>query len=151
MLSYEASGVARAAPEDVWAAWIDVASWSESEHIESARLDAEFKPGSIVTTKAKGFPRSTLTITRVEPPRLWVDASSSPGVKMTFEHVIEPGEAGTEVTERVLIRGPLARIVGPLLRRRLEGLFAASVAHVAHQAEHAAKRGGAAPVEQERA
>ena len=77
MSSYEASGVSRAAPDKVWAAWVDVASWSESEHIESARLDGEFQPGGIITSKAKGFPRSTLTITRVEPPRVWVDESRS--------------------------------------------------------------------------
>jgi hypothetical protein len=148
MLSYEASVIARVTPEDVWSAWVDVASWSESEHIESARLDGEFLPGGIIATKAKGFPRSTLTITRVEPPRLWVDESRSPGVHMTFEHVIEPGEAGTRLTERVLIRGPLARIVAALMRRRLEALFAASVAHVGHQAEQAAKARGTAPIEQ---
>jgi polyketide cyclase/dehydrase/lipid transport protein len=149
MLSYEASGVARAAPEDVWAAWVDVASWSESEHIESARLDGEFRPGGTIASKAKGFPRSTLTITRVEPPRLWVDESRSPGIQMTFEHVIEPGEEGTELTERVLIRGPLARLVGVLMRRKLEALFAASVAHVGRRAEQAVKPRGTAPVERE--
>jgi hypothetical protein len=149
MLSYEASGFARAAPEDVWAAWVDVASWSESEHIESARLDGEFRPGGTIASEAKGFPRSTLTITRVEPPRLWVDESRSPGIQMTFEHVIEPGEEGTELTGRVLIRGPLARLVGVLMRRKLEALFAASVAHVGRRAEQAVKPRGTAPVERE--
>ena len=90
MLSYEASRVARAAPEKVWAAWIDVATWSESEHIESARLDGEFRPGGIITSKASGFPRSTLTITHVEPHRLWVDESRAPGVRMMFEVVRQP-------------------------------------------------------------
>jgi hypothetical protein len=147
MLSYGASGVARAAPEDVWAVWVDVASWSEAEHIESARLDGEFRPGGTIASKAKGFPRSTLTITRADPPRLWVDESRSPGVKMTFEHVIEPGEVGTKLTERVLIGGPLGRLVGVLLRRKLEALFAASVAHVARRAEEAGQPHGAAPDE----
>jgi hypothetical protein len=54
---------------------------------------------------------------------------------MTFEHIIESGESGTELTERVLIRGRLARFVGLLLGRRLEALFASSVAHVARRAE----------------
>jgi polyketide cyclase/dehydrase/lipid transport protein len=135
MSSYETSGVSQAAPDKVWAAWVDVASWSESEHIESARLDGEFQPGGTITSKANGFPRSTLTITRVEPPRVWVDESRSPGVKMTFEHIIEEGKGGTELTERVLIRGPLARLVGVLMRRKLEALFAASVAEVARRAE----------------
>jgi hypothetical protein len=148
MVSYEASEVAQAAPEDVWSAWVDVASWSESEYIESARLDREFQSGGVIESKAKGFPRSTLTITRVEPPRLWVDESRSPGVHMTFEHVIEPGQAGTKLTERVLIRGPLARLVAVLMRRKLEALFAASVAHVARRAEHAVKLRDTAPIEQ---
>jgi hypothetical protein len=137
MISYEASAVAKAAPEEVWAAWIDVASWSEADHIESAHLGGEFRPGGTIVSKARGLPRTTLTITRVEPPHVWVDASRSPGVQMTFEHVIEPSEAGTELTERVLIRGPLARLVGPLIRRKLEALFEASVAHVARGADRA--------------
>jgi hypothetical protein len=139
MLSYEASAVSRAAPDKVWAVWVDVAGWSDSEHIESARLDGEFRPGGVITSKARGLPRTTLKITRVEPPRLWADESRSPGVKMTFEHVIESGEAGTELTERVLITGPLARFVGILMRRKLGALFAASVAYVARRAEQAAE------------
>jgi hypothetical protein len=137
MPSYEASGVSRASPEHVWAAWIDVASWSASDHIESARLDGEFRPGSVIFSKAKGFPGSTLTITQVEPPRLWVDESRSPGMRMTFDHTIEVGDGGTTLTERVIIHGPLGRLIGPMLRRRLEALFAASVAEVARRAEEA--------------
>jgi hypothetical protein len=149
MLSYEASALARAAPEDVWRAWIDVPSWSESEHIESAELDREFQPGGVIASKAKGLPRSKLKITHVEQPRLWVDESRSPGVVMTFEHVITPAEAGTELTERVLIRGPLAGLVGRLLRRKLETLFAASVAEVARRAEEEQEKPRGAPVEHE--
>src|SRR5947208_6541157 len=102
MISYQASAIALASPDRVWAAWVDVASWEESEHIEFARLEGEFRPGGVITSKARGLPRSTLTITRVEPPHLWVDETRSPGARMAFEHVIEPAAAGTEVTERVL-------------------------------------------------
>ena len=48
-------------------------------------------------------------------------------------------KGGTELTERVLIRGPLARLVGVLMRRKLEALFAASVAEVARRAEQPVK------------
>ena len=63
---------------------------------------------------------------------------------MTFEHVIEPGEAGATLTERVLIRGPLARLVGSLMRRKLKALFEASVAHVARRAEGLERGAGSA-------
>jgi hypothetical protein len=135
MPTYEASAVSRAHPGAAWDVWIDVARWGESEHIESARIDGEFRPGAVITSKARGMPGSTLKVTRVEPPALWVDESRFPGVRMTFDHVIEPTPDGTVLTERANIRGPLAPMIGALLGRRLEALFSASVAHVARTAE----------------
>jgi len=135
MPSYEASAVTKASAEAAWSVWTDVQGWSAYDHIEAARLDGGFQPGAAITSKAKGFPSSTLTLTRVEPPSLWVDESRSPGMRMTFDHVLEPGEGGTRLTERVRISGPLGRALGPFMRRKLEALFAASVAAVARQAE----------------
>ena len=137
MPSYESSVVTRASPEAAWTAWTDVAGWSAYDHIESARIEGEFRPGAVITSKAKGLPSSTLTVTRTERPSLWVDESRSPGMRMRFDHVIEPVDDGTRLTERARISGPLGRVFGPLLRRRLEALFAESVASVARQAEAA--------------
>src|SRR5260370_41921750 len=138
MPSYEASAVTEAKAEAAWSAWTDVQGWSAYDHIEAARVDGAFEPGAAITSKAKGFPRSTLTVTRVEPPSLWVDESRSPGIRMTFDHVLEPGEGGTRLPERVHISGPLGRALRPLMRRKLEALFPASVAAVSRQAEAAA-------------
>jgi hypothetical protein len=121
-----------------------VASWSAADHIESAQLDGEFRPGSVISSKARGFPGSTLTITRVESPRLWVDESRSFGMHMTFDHTIEAEGGGTKLTESVVIRGPLGHLVGPLMRRKLEVLFAASVAEIARRAEEVEKTNGTA-------
>ena len=134
MASYEASAVSRGDPEAVWSAWTAVASWSASDHIESASIDGEFRAGAVVRSKARGFPASTLTVTRVDRPTLWVDESRSPGMRMTFDHIIAPTADGTSVTERVEITGPLGFAVGLLLRRKLQALLAASVAHVADTA-----------------
>ena len=137
MLSYEISAVARAGADAAWAVWTDVEGWNRYDHIEDARIDGAFQPGAVITSKAKGFPRSTLTVTRVEQPTLWVDESRSPGMRMTFDHVLEPGQGGTRLTERVRISGPLGHLLGPLMRRKLEALFATSVAAVASEAETA--------------
>ena len=137
MLSYETSTVARAGADSAWAVWTDVEGWNRYDHIEDARIDGAFQPGAVITSKAKGFPRSTLTVTRVEQPTVWVDESHSPGIRMTFDHVLEPGEGGTRLTERVHISGLLGRALGPFMRRKLEALFAASVAAVAREAEAA--------------
>ena len=135
MATYEASVSSTATPEAAWRAWTDVSGWSRNDAIESAEIDGEFRPGAVIKSKAKGFPHSTLKVTRVEAPRSWADESRSPGMRMTFDHLIEPKERGIELTERVIISGPLARLLGPILRRRLEALFASSVAHVASIAE----------------
>ncbi|HEY8779576.1 MAG TPA: hypothetical protein VIL93_07280, partial [Solirubrobacterales bacterium] len=66
------------------------------------------------------------------------------GMHMTFDHTIEAGDDGTTLTERVVIHGPLGRLVGPMMRRKLEALFAASVAEVARRAEEAEKTNGEA-------
>ena len=138
MRSYEASAISAAGPEDVWARWIDVPRWSDVDGMESARLIGPFDVGSVLKTKARGFPESTLTITVVERPRLWTDESRTPGLRMTFEHLIEPMASGTKVTERVLLSGPLAWIAGPLLRRKMQRLIVAATASIAQTAGESA-------------
>ena len=141
MPTYQASATTNASADAVWEAWIDVAGWSRFNHIESASINGEFRPGAAIVSKAKGLPRSRLIVTQVEPPRLWVDESRFPGMRMTFEHTIEPGADGTTLTERVDIAGPLGQVVAPLLRRKLEALFEASVAAVAGSASQPLAQG----------
>ena len=145
MPSYEASGMANASTETVWAAWTDVVGWSAADHIEFARIDGEFRVGAVITSKARGFPSSSLTVTRADHPSLWVDESRFPGMRMTFDHMIEPGDSGTRLTERVRISGPLGHALGPLLRRRLEVLFAASVTYIARRAEAESSKAESTP------
>jgi hypothetical protein len=133
------SAVARATPENAFAAWTNVDGWTAGEQIQSVSIDGEFRAGAIIPSNAKGFPASTLTVTRVEAPTLWVDESRALGLRMTFEHVIERVHDGVSFTERVTITGPLARVAGPLMRRKMEALFAASTSQVAAQAEAAGK------------
>ena len=134
MVTLEASATTTATPEQVWAEWIDVARWREGDVVEEAQLEGPFEVGSTIRTKAKGFPRSTLTVTVVDRPCLWVDESRAPGLRMTFEHVIEPSTTGTKVTERALISGALAPVVGRLMSGKLERLLAASTADLASRA-----------------
>jgi hypothetical protein len=133
--TYESSTISAGSPDAAWSVWTDVAGWDRFDHIESASITGAFEHGATIKSKAKGLPASTLALTRVDRPRLWVDESGFPGLRMRFEHVIESTPSGTRLTERVLITGPLGRVVGPLMRRKLEQLFADSVAAVAHAAE----------------
>jgi hypothetical protein len=122
-------------PEDAWAAWVDVSRWSDGDVIDAAHLNGEFKEGSTFVSKPKGYPPSTMTITLVDPPHLWVCERRLPGVRMSFEHVIEPDVAGSKLTERLLLGGPLAKLIDPIVRRRLAAVFAAMTEQIAGQAE----------------
>jgi hypothetical protein len=143
LTSYSATTTTSAGAEAVWDAWIDVNGWNDGEHIEQAEIDGAFAPGAKITSKARGLPLAVATVTHVERPRLWVDETRSPGVRMSFEHLIEPGEPATTLTERVRVTGPLAIVVGPLMRRKLTALFLASAETVARQAE--ARAGASRP------
>ena len=130
----------RAKPEDAWAAWVDVARWSDGDVIRTARLDGEFREGSMIVSKPRGFPAVTAlgvswTITRVEPPRMWVSESHGPGARMIAEDLIEPGEAGTKLSERLSFSGPLGELLGRIVRRRLQATLASMTEQIAREAE----------------
>jgi hypothetical protein len=135
MLSCAGSAVSRASPEDAWAAWVDVARWSDGDVIDAARLNGDFKEGSTFVSKPRGYPSSRMTITRVDPPRLWVCESLVPGWRMTVEHLIERDVSGSKLTERMSISGPLGRLIGRVVRRRLVALLVAMTEQIARQAE----------------
>jgi hypothetical protein len=140
VLSCSGSAVTRAKPEDAWTAWVDVARWSDGDLIKTARLDGEFREGSTIISKPRGFPAVTAlgiswTITRVEPPRLWVSESHGPGARMIAEHQIEPGDAGTKLTERLSFSGPLGGLLGRTVRRRLQATLASMTDQIAREAE----------------
>ena len=137
-MSFETSAVTRATPEAVFDVWIDVDGWAELDEIERASIDREFGPGAVIKTKGKGLPTATLVVTVVDRPNLWIDESRLPGVRMTLEHVVRPADSGTKITERVTIAGALARLVAPMVRRRLLALMTASTEHIAARATRSA-------------
>ena len=137
MPTVQASRHSTASPDAVFAAWTDVARWAEADAIERAEINGRFKVGATISSKARGLPPTRLTITRVEQPRLWTDETTSLGVRMWFDHIVESDDEGTTLTERATIVGPLGYFAAFLIKRRLIALFAASLDHVAAVAEAA--------------
>jgi hypothetical protein len=87
------------------------------------------------TTKVKGYAPEAATITRIEPPRLWTSVVGRPSLTVTVEHVIEPVDDETLITERWIMSGPLATLVPLLLGWRIRSALAAGTAHFARLAE----------------
>jgi hypothetical protein len=106
---------------------------------EAAKIDGDFVVGAKVTAKLKG-PSTTLTLIRVDPPRIWAGVSKSPGLTMTVEHVIDPAGDGTVLTERAILTGPLASLAARLIGGRLEKDFAGTTSRIARLAEARVRR-----------
>lgn len=114
--------------------WTDPPRWPGGI-IESAAIDRDFGVGARITVKAKGGPATTSTVTSVDSPRMWVGASSFPGLSMRYEHAIDTVPDGTMLTERVIMDGPLAGIAARFLGSRLATAFEASTARIAEITE----------------
>jgi hypothetical protein len=104
--------------------------------IQAAKIDGEFAPGARITIKAKGLPTVRLTVTRIEPQRLWAGVAKLPGLTLTFEHMTELADTGTMLIERAILDGPLAGIAARLLGNRLTATFNGTTAHCARLAEN---------------
>jgi len=119
---FEHSAETTASGADVWPYYADVEHWNAwSQHgVEWSRLDGPFEPGSKGMSKAPGFPASRFRLTAVEPERMFASEAKLPGARLGFEHVIEPAGAGTRITHRARVEGPLAGMWSLLVRRSIE-------------------------------
>ena len=110
-----------AAPvERVWDLTMDVESWPEhtSTITSVERLeDAPLAIGSTARIKQPAQPTRTWTVTALEPKKRFAWATKTMGTTMTGSHYLAPTEHGTRNTLTVDIEGPLAPVVGLLIRR----------------------------------
>jgi hypothetical protein len=120
--------------EDVWAVWTNPAEWP-GDVIVMARIDGPFAVGAKITMRVKGHPPLKLTITRSEPPTLWTGIARAPGLTETIDHLVEPTDSGTLITQRSVFTGPLASVAAPMLARMARKTFEATTAHFGRLAE----------------
>lgn len=90
---------------------------------QAATLDGPFAVGSrgtLTPTKGNTVP---MRVTFADPARGFTVESRIPLLlRMVFEHeLITRGVSETEVVHRVTISGPLSWLIGPALKRQLDG------------------------------
>jgi hypothetical protein len=123
-----------ASAEDVWAVWTNPAEWP-GDVIVMAKIDGPFAVGAKITMRVKGHPPLKLTVTRSEPPMLWTGVARAPGLTETIDHLVEPTDSGTLITQRSVFTGPLASIAAPILGGIARKTFEATTAHFRRLAE----------------
>jgi hypothetical protein len=132
--SFEGKSTSSASPEAVWAVWTNPRIWPGGP-IRSAKIDGDFAIGAKITTRVKGNPPLTSKVTHMEQPKMWTGVAKNPGLTLTIDHVVEPTPAGTVITERATMSGPLAGAAARLLGERLKATFEETTAHCARLAE----------------
>jgi hypothetical protein len=132
--SFEGSAKSAAPVAAVWQVWTNPSQWAGGVS-ESASVAGDFVVGSKLRTEVKGFPPSTSTIARVDPPGLWINRARLPGLTLSYMHIIGPAGDGAVLIERAVLSGPLAGIAALVLGRRRESTFAETTAHCARVAE----------------
>jgi hypothetical protein len=126
-----------ASVEDVWAVWTNPTEWP-GDVMVMATIDGPFAVGAKVTMRVRGHPPLRLTVTRIEPPTLWTGVATVPGLTETIDHLIEPTNSGTLITQRTVFTGPLASIAARALGGMVRKTFEATTAHFGRLAERRA-------------
>lgn len=116
----------------VWDVLADVERWPEwAETVTSAtRLD----PGPLaihsrVRLEQVKLPPAEYRVTEISPGRSFTWETTSPGVRTTARHAIEPTPAGgTRVRLSVVHGGPLGKLMGRLFFKKLTDRYLAAEA-----------------------
>ena len=104
----------------VWNITLDVESWPHhTPTIESIeRLDAgPLTIGSRARVKQPGQGAKVWTVSQLDPEKRFAWWTKTLGTTMTGIHLVDGSDAGTTSTLAIEIDGPLAPIVGAVVRR----------------------------------
>jgi hypothetical protein len=137
MYLFECEALLEAEADTVWKVWTDVARWPEWDvSKEVAQLDGPFEAGARGWAKQRGNLGGPFTITEVDCGRRWVSACPVPLGTVTFEHLLNPVDAGhVRVVKRADVQGgtaPLMRLLAPRMRRDTAASFTALQQRVRH-------------------
>jgi Polyketide cyclase / dehydrase and lipid transport len=119
---FEHSTESSASPHDVWQRYRDVDHWCEwSQYgVEWSHIEGPFAVGTSGKSKPPKSPAMKFTLVVVEPDEFFASEAKMPGVRLRFEHMIEPMSGGSRITHRVVLDGPLASLYVPLVRKGVE-------------------------------
>lgn len=113
--------------EHVWDLTMDVETWPEITPTMTRveLLDSPLDLGSEARIKQPGQRERTWTVTELEPTRSFAWSTNMVGLSMTGAHHLEATSGGTNNTLIVEVDGPLAPILGPLMKRPIAKAIAA--------------------------
>ena len=138
MWTYQHHHDIAASASAVWPLYCDVANWPRwDEGMERVDLDGAFTVNSAGVMHVKGFGPVPFVLSAVETQRRFDTDSPMDGFTLRFEHLVEPINDGhhCRITHRVIITGPAADQVGPVMGPKVTADIPHSMARIAELAE----------------
>ncbi len=133
-----ASASSTASRSDFFARWADHDTWDEwSPDMDWVRLDSPATLGATGTLKPTGGPKVRFIISAFEPGREYSDMSTFPGARLVFQHLVEATPFGSDLTVRVTVDGPLARLWASILGKGFSQSAPEDLARLIALVEHA--------------
>jgi uncharacterized protein YndB with AHSA1/START domain len=132
-----------ASPQGVWDVLVDVERWPRwTDSVTSVRLlgAGPLDVGSRVEIWQPRIPTGTYTVTRLEPPSVFIWEQRQPGSTVTARHECMPlPDGGTRVELSVVMSGAVGGVIGKLYRKLTERYLAMETAGLKARAEGAAR------------
>ncbi len=109
--------------------WADPTKWPEWDaEVREVTFEGPARLGARGRMRPASGPAATFTVIGFEPERVFTDASSLPGAKLIFEHLVTPIPEGAVVEVTVGVDGPLAPLWQRILGKKLGNAARSSVA-----------------------
>src|ERR1700716_1988400 len=128
-----------ALPKAVWGLLAEADGWpSWNPGLASAHLDGPLQNGTTGKTTQASGQKGNFTVTDVQEGAHFVNEAKLPGAVLRFHHTIEAlDQARTRVTLGATLDGPMARIWGLLVGRKIAGYMPTAVRQLVTRAEAA--------------
>lgn len=111
------------APSRIFARWADPTGWPDwDDEVRAVWFEGPAVVGARGRMKPENGPATTMRISAVDDGRLLTNTSRLPGALLTFEHIVAPAPAGSDVQVEVRLTG----LLSPLWRRVLAKSMAGS-------------------------
>ncbi len=98
-----------ASAKDIWNIWQDIKNWHTWDNVtEDYSLNGPFQTGAKGQWKPKNGPLVQLTLTRVEPLKVYIGECKLFLARLVSSHYLSESDGKTKVTQQFEIKGPLA-------------------------------------------
>jgi len=95
--------------EDIWQIWTDINNWPKWHgDLDYCKLEGEFQVGNHFLLKPKGMKVVKIMLTEIQEGKQFTDCTTFFGAKMYDTHALEETPNGLQLTNTLVVTGPLA-------------------------------------------